>query len=96
MLDGNPPFPAPAYSPPQRRVNTHPAAGGEAGLGGATRDNAGHARGGTTEAGGRGLGSSSPLAGTAMTLEGPVPYTGNILDNPDVVWMDDRWTKDEA
>lgn len=31
-----------------------------------------------------------------MTLEGPVPYAGNILDNPDIVWMDDHWTKDEV
>lgn len=69
--------------------------GGEAGTGGApTR---GTARGGTGPEGEEGI--ASPLhapAGTAMTLEGPVPYAGNILDNPDILWMDDQWTKDEV
>ncbi len=31
-----------------------------------------------------------------MTADGPVPYAGNILDSPDVVWMDDHWTKEEV
>lgn len=35
-------------------------------------------------------------AGIAMTLEGPIPYAGNILDNPGVLWMDDRWTREEV
>eukprot|EP00752_Nemacystus_decipiens_P003279 g3035.t1 len=36
-----------------------------------------------------------PPPGTAMTADGPVPFAGNILDSPDVVWMDDCWTKEE-
>eukprot|EP00903_Cladosiphon_okamuranus_P015047 g13920.t1 len=36
-----------------------------------------------------------PPPGTAMTADGPVQYAGNILDSPDVVWMDDCWTKEE-
>lgn len=35
-------------------------------------------------------------SGTAMTANGPVPFAGNILDSPDVVWMDDCWTKEEV
>lgn len=36
------------------------------------------------------------FAGTSMTSEGPLPYAGNILDNPDVLWMDDHWTREEV
>lgn len=35
-------------------------------------------------------------SGTAMTADGPVPFAGNILDSPDIVWMDDHWTKEEV
>ncbi|CAM9420076.1 unnamed protein product [Scytosiphon promiscuus] len=34
-------------------------------------------------------------SGTAMTAGGPVPFAGNILDNPDMLWMDDQWTREE-
>lgn len=37
-----------------------------------------------------------PPPGTAFTADGPVPFAGNILDSPDVVWMDDCWTKEEV
>lgn len=37
-----------------------------------------------------------PRPGTAMTAEGPVPFAGNILESPDVVWMDDFWTEEEV
>lgn len=35
-------------------------------------------------------------AGSVMTSHGPAPYSGDILDNPDVVWMDDEWTEEEV
>lgn len=37
-----------------------------------------------------------PPPGTAMTADGPVQFAGNILDSPDVVWMDDCWTNEEV
>ncbi|CAM9558044.1 unnamed protein product [Ascophyllum nodosum] len=30
-----------------------------------------------------------------MTSEGPMPYSGNILDSPDILWMEDHWTAEE-
>lgn len=48
----------------------------------------GHARPRTAEV--------SANVGTIMTSHGPAPYSGDILDNPDLVWMDDVWTAEEA
>lgn len=57
--------------------------------------------GNNSSSGGGGLGDGSlddsrPRSGTAMTADGPVPFAGNILDSPDVVWMEDHWTKEEV
>ncbi|CAM9581213.1 unnamed protein product [Pylaiella littoralis] len=41
------------------------------------------------------IGAEGLPSGTAMTANGPVPFAGNILDSPDIVWMDDHWTKEE-
>lgn len=41
-------------------------------------------------------GSTPLVPGTAMTLAGPAAYTGDILDKPDVLWMDDQWTAEEV
>ncbi len=30
--------------------------------------------------------------GMALTVQGPAPYMGNILDTPDMVWTEDVWT----
>ncbi|CAM9611242.1 unnamed protein product [Ectocarpus sp. 6 AP-2014] len=30
-----------------------------------------------------------------MTADGPVPFAGNILDSPNILWMDDHWTREE-
>lgn len=30
--------------------------------------------------------------GKSLTCDGPAPYIGNILDNPDLIWTEDVWT----
>lgn len=30
----------------------------------------------------------------AFTIQGPPEYSGNILDNPDAVWLEDQWDDD--
>ncbi|CAM9562117.1 unnamed protein product, partial [Ectocarpus sp. 12 AP-2014] len=40
-------------------------------------------------------GYTAPPSGTAMTADGPVPFAGNILDSPNILWMDDHWTREE-
>lgn len=38
--------------------------------------------------------TDSSHLGVALTSFGPAPYTGDILDSPDIVWSDDVWTQE--
>lgn len=40
--------------------------------------------------------TSAEHTGSVMTSSGPAPYTGDILANPELVWMDDEWTAEEV
>jgi len=37
---------------------------------------------------------SAPNKGAAFTSEGPAPYAGSILEDPDLLWTDDVWNEE--
>lgn len=39
---------------------------------------------------------TAALPGTALTSEGPAPYQGNILDDPELLWTDDVWRDEDT